>query len=173
MGMDDLRSICVKTRRDMPVYAWPRYQEDIRRIFPYAFAEMPSGVEVPRYDMRDIPPVIDVGGMGVETMEVVHGNIPVVAIRVGNFAYVTDVSLIPEESWLRLQGLETLILDAVRLRPHPNHFHLEKAIEVAQHLGAQQTYFTHLSHDYDHDLTNANLPHSIQLAWDGLRIHIE
>lgn len=173
MGMDDLRSICVKTRRDMPVYAWPRYQEDIRRIFPYAFAEMPSGVEVPRYDMRDIPPVIDVGGMGVETMEVVHGNIPVVAIRVGNFAYVTDVSLIPEESWVRLQGLETLILDAVRLRPHPNHFHLEKAIEVAQHLGAQQTYFTHLSHDYDHDLTNANLPHSIQLAWDGLRIHIE
>ena len=172
MGMDDLRSICVKTKRDMPLYAWPRYQQDIRRIFPYAFAEMPAGVEVPRYDLMDVPPVIEVGGMRIETMEVIHGKIPVVAIRVGDFAYVTDVSEIPPESWARLQGLETLILDAVRLRPHPNHFHFDKAIGVAKELGAKKTYFTHLCHDYDHDQTNSELPPGIELAWDGLRIEI-
>jgi phosphoribosyl 1,2-cyclic phosphate phosphodiesterase len=172
MGMDDLRSLCVKTKRDMPVYAWPRYQEDIRRIFPYAFAEMPPGVEVPRYDLRDVPPVIEVGGMQVQTMEVIHGKIPVVAIRVNDFAYVTDVSEIPEPAWSKLQNLDTLILDAVRIKSHPNHFHFHRAVEVAQQLGAKTTYFTHLSHDYDHDVTNATLPEGIRLAWDGLRIEL-
>ncbi len=170
MGMDDLRSLCVKTRKDMPVYAWPRYQEDIRRIFPYAFGEKIPGIELPRFDLRDVPPIIEVGGMQVETFEVAHGKIPVVGIRVNDFAYVTDVSHIPPTSWAKLQGLDTLILDAVRLAPHPNHFHFEKALEVAQELGAKRTYFTHLSHDYDHDITNAKLPPGIELAWDGLRI---
>ena len=172
MGMDDLRSLYVKTRREMPIYAWPRYQADIRRIYPYAFAEMPPGVEVPRFDLRDVPPLIDVGGMRVTTMEVEHGSIPVVAIRVNDFAYVTDVSNIPNEAWQLLQGLDTLILDAVRIRPHPNHFHFDRAIEVAQMLQAQKTYFTHLSHDYDHDETNRSLPPGIELAWDGLRFEI-
>lgn len=170
MGMDDLRSLCVKTRREMPVYAWPRYQEDIRRIYPYAFAELPPGIEVPRYDLRDVPAVIEVGGMSVQTMEVTHGKIPVVAVRLGNFAYVTDVSEIPPPAWDMLQGLDALILDAVRLKPHPNHFHFDRAVEVAQELGAKKTYFTHLSHDYDHYNTNAKLPNGIELAWDGLRI---
>ena len=106
------------------------------------------------------------------TMEVEHGSIPVVAIRINDFAYVTDVSNIPEEAWGLLQGLETLILDAVRIRPHPNHFHFDRAIEVAQMLQAQKTYFTHLSHDYDHDETNRSLPAGIELAWDGLRFEI-
>lgn len=172
MGMDDLRSLCVKTRQDMRVYAWPRYQEDICRIYPYAFVEKIPGIELPRFDMHDVPPVIEVGGMQVETMEVAHGKIPVVAVRVGNFAYVTDVSEIPAVAWDRLQGLDTLILDAVRLAPHPNHFHFEKALEVAKELGAKKTYLTHLSHDYDHDITNSQLPEGIELAWDGLRIDI-
>lgn len=170
MGMDDLRSLCVKSGKDMPVYAWPRYQEDIRRIYPYAFAEAPPGLEVPRYDLRDVPPVISVGGMQVETLEVVHGKIPVVAIRVGGFAYVTDVSEIPQPAWDRLQGLETLILDAVRIKAHPNHFNFEQALDIAGRLAAKKTYLTHLSHDYDHDITNQSLPIGIELAWDGLRI---
>lgn len=172
MGMDDLRSLCVKTRRDMPVYAWPRYQEDIRRIYPYAFMEKIPGIELPRFELHDVPSVIEVGGMEVETLEVIHGKIPVVAVRVGGFAYVTDVSEIPTKAWDRLQGLDTLILDAVRLAPHPNHFHFEKALEVAKQLGAKKTYLTHLSHDYDHDVTDSQLPNGIQLAWDGLRIDI-
>ncbi len=173
MGMDDLRSLCVKTRRDMPVYAWPQYQEDIKRIFPYAFTEMPPGVEVPRFDLRDVPEALNVGGMEITTFQVMHGKLPVVGLRLGDFAYVTDVSEIPEAAWSKLLGLKTLILDAVRIRPHPNHFHFEKAIEVAKQLGAETTYFTHLSHDYDHDVTNQQLPEGIQLAWDGLRIEID
>lgn len=173
MGMDDLRSFCLKSKKDMPVYANEQSAADIRRIFPYAFEEFAPGIEVPRYDLRPVPEVLVVGGMPIRTMWVLHGSLPVVALRLGDFAYVTDVSEIPPEAWSQLQGLKTLILDAVRIKPHPNHFHFAKAIEVAQELAADQTYFTHLSHDYDHDVTNAALPTGIALAYDGLRIDVE
>lgn len=170
MGMDDLRSFSMVTRKAMPVYALPTHQDDVRRIFSYAFKEFPAGVEVPRFDLRDMPAQLNVAGLSIETMIVLHGTAPVIALRVGNFAYVTDVSEIPHEAAEKLLGLDTLVLDAVRYKPHPNHFHFEKAIEVAQQIGATKTYFTHLSHDYDHDATNAGLPPEIELAYDGLRI---
>ncbi len=94
------------------------------------------------------------------------------ALRVNDFAYLTDVSDIPPAAWDQLQGLDTLVLDAVRFRPHPNHFHFEKSVEVAQALGANQTFFTHLSDDYDHDVVNAQLPAGMALAYDGLEISL-
>ncbi len=87
-----------------------------------------------------------------------------------DFAYVTDVSLIPPSAMALLGGLDTLILDAVRYRPHPHHMHLDRAIEVAGEIGARQTYFTHLSDDYDHDRTNGELPDGVELGYDGLEI---
>lgn len=172
MGMDDLRSFCIIQKRPMPVHTLPDYQDDIRRIFAYAFKEYPSGIEVPRFELHDIAPTLSLAGMEIQTMVVQHGSIPVIAVRVGDFAYVTDVSEIPPESEAKLRDLRTLILDAVRYRPHPNHFHYEAAIEVAQKLGAEKTYFTHLSHDYDHEAVNAQLPTGIELAYDGLRIAV-
>lgn len=172
MGMDDLRSICILSKRPMDVYTLPQYQEDIRRIFPYAFAKFPPGIEVPRFNMMDVPPVIEVGGMRLTTFLVEHGSVPVVAFRVNDLAYLTDVSGFSAEVENTLLGLDTLIMDAVRYKPHPNHFHFEKAVEIAQRLGAKTTYFTHLSHDYDHDVTEATLPPGIHLAYDGLRIQL-
>lgn len=170
MGMDDLRSFCLKTGREMPVYTAPRYQDDIRRVFNYAFEDYPPGIWVPRFDLREVPPVFDLGGLEIRTFWVEHGPIPVLGLRVAGFAYVTDVNRIPPEAMAELQGLDTLVLDAVRYRPHPNHFNLDQAIAVAQEIGARQTYFTHLSDDYDHDVTNATLPSGMGLAWDGLKI---
>lgn len=172
MGMDDLRSICIKTRRPVNVYTLPRYQDDIRRIYQYAFQPFPEGVFVPRFDLHDALPEIDVCGMRVKTFVVDHGKTPVIGLRVGGFAYITDVSRIPDEARAELEGLDTLFVDAVRRAPHPNHFHLDKAIEVAQEIGAQATYLTHLGHDYDHDVTSAELPPRIFLAYDGLRVPI-
>ncbi len=170
MGMDDLRSLCLKYQREIPVYTSPGYQEDIRRVFPYAFADFPPGVFVPRFGLRDVKETLDLGGMRLRTFWVHHGPLLVLGLRVQNFAYVTDVGHIPESAWDQLQGLDTLILDAVRYRPHPNHFHFEKAVEIAAALGARQTYFTHLSDDYDHHETNATLPSGMALAYDGLRV---
>ncbi|MBI1756532.1 MAG: MBL fold metallo-hydrolase [Fimbriimonas ginsengisoli] len=173
MGMDDLRSLCVLTRRPVTVYTLPQYQGDIRRIYPYAFVDLhPEGIEVPRFDLRDVPETLEVGGLTLRIFTVMHGTVPVVAFRVNGFAYLTDVNLIPPSAEALLQGLDVLVMDAVRYRPHPNHFHFDQAVEVAQRLGAKTTYFTHLSHDYDHTKTDATLPPGIRLAYDGLRIPV-
>lgn len=174
MGMDDLRSICIKTRKPMPIYTDPQYQADIKRIYPYAFDDNhPSGIEVPRFDLITPGTTEKICGMKVQFLRVMHGpRTQVLALRVNDFAYVTDVNLIPPDEWERLEGLDTLILDAVRYKPHPNHYNYDDAIRVAGELGARMTYFTHLSSDYDHDKTNSELPDGIRLAYDGLRIAV-
>jgi len=170
MGLDDVRAFCLKQQRPMPIYTSAEYQDDIRRIFNYAFRDFPEGIWVPKFDLLDVPDRISLAGLEIETMWVEHGPWPVLALRINDFAYVTDVSHIPEAAWAKLQNLDTLILDAVRYRPHPNHFHFEKSVDIATQLGARQTYFTHLSDDFDHDLVNSELPPQIQLAYDGLEI---
>lgn len=133
---------------------------------------MAAGVFVPRFTFQDVPADLEVGGLTFRTFQVEHGAIPVTGVRVGGLAYITDVSAIPPAARQELDGLDVLIIDAVRVRPHPNHFHLSRAVEVAEEIGARMTYFTHLSHDFDHDETNAALPPTIQLAWDGMRLDI-
>ncbi len=173
MGMDDLRCFELRTGRHMPVYAQPHDHEVIRRVFAYAFGEFPPGIHVPRFDLRDVPTELEVGGMFIQTFIVPHGPTPVVGLRVGDMAYLTDVSAIPDAVRPMLEGLGTLILDAVRIKPHPNHFHFDRAKEVAAEIGAKITYFTHLSHDFDHDLTEErDLPPNIRLAYDGLRLDV-
>lgn len=176
MGMDDLRAFCLRSKRDMPVYTMPRYADDIRRVFSYAFGEFPEGIEVPRFDLRLVDLESEeiirttICGFDLQLFLIWHGHWPMMGIRCGGFAYVTDVKTMPDRAWELLQGLDVLILDAVRRRPHPNHIHFDEAMEWAKRIAAKQTYFTHLSHDYDHDVTNASLPPEIQLAFDGQRI---
>jgi len=172
MGMDDLRSFCLKTQQPMPVYTRPDYQEDIRRIFPYAFREFPPGVFVPRFELQNCPEWLEIGGMTIRTFEVVHGKIPVIGIRINDFAYITDVSEIPYHVWPLLKGLDILMMDAVRYEPHPNHFNLTQAVAAAQRIGARQTWFTHLSHDYDHASVESTLPDGIRLAYDRQRFSV-
>lgn len=174
MGMDDLRSICLIQRKTMPIHTLPRYQADIRRIFPYAFPPYPEHIEVPKFELHDVGSTLSVGGMDCEVLQVWHGReTPCLAVRCGGFAYVTDVSEIAPEAQDRLMNLETLILDAVRIRPHPNHFNLEGALAKIEELKPKRTYLTHLSHDYDHHVTNRALPPGVELAYDGLRIPFE
>lgn len=170
MGMDDLRSFCIVGQKSIPVSTIPRYQEDIRRIFPYAFAEVPPGVWVPRFDLKDVAPTIEACGLSIRTFQVQHGKYPVTGIRVNDFAYITDVNMIPPPAMEMLSGLETLVIDAVRHEPHPNHFHFEASMEVIAELQPKMAYLTHLSHEYDHDKYETGLPPNVRLAYDGLRI---
>ena len=97
-----------------------------------------------------------------------HGPYPVLGFRFGNLAYCTDTNGIPDESWPLLEGLERLVLDGLRHRPHPTHFTLEEAIDVARKLRPRRTLFTHICHDLEHEATNAALPPGMELAYDGL-----
>ena len=166
-GMDDLRRFNDLSGEAIPVYANDEHQADIRRIYPYIFNPPKQGGGVPRINLCSLQPTMDVCGIHVQTIPVMHGSLPVNAFRFDRFAYVTDTNAISVQSMNMLQGLDLLILDAVRFRPHSTHFGLYEALDVANALGAKQTLFTHLSHDFDHDAVNAELPPHAQLAYDG------
>ena len=99
-----------------------------------------------------------------------HGKFRVLGFRFGNIAYCTDTNGISPEGWPLLEGLDVLILDALRPRPHVSHFSLEQAVEVAHQLQPKRTFFTHMAHELEHEATNATLPPGMELAYDGLRI---
>ena len=172
MGMDDLRSFCMVEERSLPIYTLPRYQEDIRRIFPYAFSEVPTGVFVPRFDLYDAPEVLNSCGLTINIFEVQHGKVPCLGVRVNDFAYITDVNVIPDKVKCMLQNLDTLVIDAVRHKPHPNHFHFAATMAAIEELKPKMAYLTHLSHEYDHNSFEDSLPENVRLAFDGLRISI-
>ena len=168
-GMDDLRGFTDAHGGHIPVYALPDTLEVIRTCFPYAFRQMPPGITVPRLTLHPADPVMHLLGARIEALSVWHGTWPVLGIRCGSMAWVTDVSSIPEPTMERLYGLDLLFLDAVRRKPHPTHFHLERALEVIRTLSPRRAVLIHLSHDYDHVTTNRQLPEGVELAYDGMR----
>ena len=102
-----------------------------------------------------------------------HGPLPVLGYRVGNLAYCPDCNRIPDESRSLLQGLDVLILNGLRRRPHPTHFTIDEAVEEARRIGARRTYFTHIAHELGHAATNAELPDGMALSYDGLVCELE
>ena len=173
-GLDDVRTFNYRSGRAMPVYAEANVRSDIERIYDYVFKPTPKGGGKPQITLHTIAPgeTITVGETNVQALRVFHGTLPILAYKFGSFAYVTDVSRIPDETWPHLLNLDVLVLDAVRREPHETHFHLDAALDVAQRLGARQTYLTHLSHDYDHAATNKSLPDNVQLAYDGQQFEV-
>ena len=169
LGLDDLRPFNFK-QGDIPCYGSARTFSGLCQTFSYVFDGKPSdGGGKPQL----VPQEIEVGpfsvfGLAFEAIPLAHGSLEVFAYRRGGFAYATDCHYIADSSLDRLMGLDVLILDALRYRPHPTHFTLEEAIGVATRLGARQTYFTHISHDLDHDDLALPLPPGMELAYDGL-----
>lgn len=99
-----------------------------------------------------------------------HGSLDVLGFRIGSIAYCTDCNLIPPDAMSKLKGLDVLVLDALRYSPHPTHFTLDEAIDVASAIGARRTYLTHIAHDIKHEDVEPALPAGIHLAYDGLRV---
>ncbi len=173
-GLDDLRLFPFYLGTPVPLFCEPAVETVIRRTFAYAFDDRPathSGA-VPQLAIHRITtdpfPVL---GATIVPLRFQHGpRFEVLGFRIGDLAYCTDVSSVPDETWSRLQGLDVFILDALRRRPHPTHLCLEQAIEIARRVGARRTYFTHLSHDFDYQATNKTLPRGMELAYDGLAL---
>lgn len=171
LGFDELRRFNHLTRLPVPVYGDAATLQAIRRTFSYAFdAGAPSGGGVPDTSLMVIDGPFDVGKLRLHPLTVHHGGRPVLGFRIGRFAYLTDCNAVPDETMQMLRGLDVLVLDALRHRPHPTHFSLSEAVAVAQQIGARSTLFTHMCHDLGHATTCAALPEGLSLAYDGLRI---
>ena len=174
-GLDDVRTFNYRSGRAMPVYAEPGVLNDVRRIYDYIFRVTQAGGGKPQVDLHELTPneALSLGDMSVLPLRVWHGTLPILAFKFGTrFAYVTDVSRIPPETWPSLLGLDVLMLDAVRREPHETHFHLDAALDVIARLQPKQTFLTHLSHDFDYTVTNAALPSGVALAYDGQVINL-
>jgi len=171
LGLDELRRYNHLTRKAVPLYASAATLADLRRTFSYVFdASAPKGGGVPELCLNTIVGPFCLGRTLVQPLTVLHGGRPVLAFRIGGFAYLTDCNEIPPETFGQLRDLDVLVLDALRHRRHPTHFSLSEAVDVAGRLGAKQTWFTHCCHDLGHAETCASLPERVALAYDGLRI---
>jgi phosphoribosyl 1,2-cyclic phosphate phosphodiesterase len=174
MGLDEVRRYNWLTRTAMPVFGDDATLREVRRTFAYVFeADAPKGGGVP--DVRLFPiggGAFCLGRQIVQPVPVRHGPWTILGYRFGPFAYLTDCNGIPDASLALLAGVEYLALDALRRRPHPTHFTLDEAVNMAKRIGARRTWFTHIAHDLAHAETCASLPDGMALAHDGLLVEM-
>ena len=177
LGFDDLRPLSFAHPLAMPIYADDATAGTIERIFEYTFRKenrYPTSARVVIHRLDETPGAgVELFGACFQRIPVTHGRQTITGFRFGKAAYLTDMSNIPEESLALLEGLDILILDALRREPHPSHSHLERSIGFVEKLKPRRAFFTHISHDLDHGPTDASLPDGIRLAYDGLKLEFE
>ena len=172
MGLDDLRRFNAIQGGPLDAWADDATFAALQQCFGYAFQEPRPDVKQfrPHLVRRTIDGPFEIAGQQWTPIPLLHGRMPVNGFRVGNLAYCTDVSEIPEASFDLLRGLDVLVLDALQHRPHATHFTIEQATAAARRIGAKRTYFTHIAHALSHAAMDATLPPDIRLAYDGLRV---
>lgn len=173
-GLDDLRSFNMIHGHPITVYGTEPSLNDIRTRFAYCFQPPPPGGGIPQLNLETFTPgtPFRIDDLEILPLQVMHGRLPIVGFRIGRFAYFTDVSHMPPETFAALDGVEFLITSALRHRPHSTHMSLSQAIEVVNTVRPKQAWFTHMCHDLEHHATNAELPEGIGLLYDGLAFEV-
>lgn len=170
MGLDDTRVFYFRQQVALPIYAEARCMATLRTTFAYIFeGNYPFGGVV-KLDPHLIEGPFELWGLSFTPVPVLHGNLPILGFRFWDTAYVTDVSEIPESSIPLLAGLDILIIDGLRPKPHPTHFSLAQALAMVERLKPRRAFFTHIAHELGHQATNSILPSHVQMAYDGLRL---
>ena len=173
-GLDDVRRYNQMQKTSIPCFADDETIGNLRRMFAYVFNPPKQvGGGIPQLSLFQIVGPFSLGGVEIVPVRLFHGRLPVLGFRIGTFAYLTDCNRIPDESWPLLDGTRTIILDALRHRPHSTHFSVSEAIDVVARLGAERAYLTHICHDLAHAETCAQLPAGVELAYDGLVLEVD
>lgn len=167
-GIDELRAFNLWQRMPIPCYGNHAVGDKIRNYFKYIFNQSESESFRPHLDFYQVDGVFDLFGTTIIPVPLLHGKMPVLGYRIGTFAYLTDVSEIPEGSWKLIENLDCVVLDALRQRPHPTHFNISQAVEVVGRLKPERAILTHLSHLIEYDEVSKNLPKGTELAYDGM-----
>ena len=175
MGLDDIRPFFFR-QGDIPIYAHTRVLGELRQRFPYIFVngkdQYPGAPGVRDFEVINNRPV-SLGNMKVVPVNVMHNRLQVFGYRFGNFAYLTDVKTITDEEVRKVEGVEVLVINALRIKPHPSHLNLEEALKMVEKIKPGKAYFTHISHLLGfHEEVERALPENVFLAYDNLEVKI-
>ncbi|RIV46122.1 MBL fold metallo-hydrolase [Flagellimonas pelagia] len=173
-GIDDIRPFFFR-QGDIPIYAHQRVINSLKRRFDYIFADenrYPGAPAVEVFEVTKDKP-IPLGGLNIIPIEAYHNRLQVFGYRFGEFVYLTDIKKVEEEEIKKIKGAKVLVVNALREEPHHSHFNLEEALEFAEIAGADETYFTHISHLLGfHEEVEKRLPPNVHLAYDNLQLKI-
>ncbi|MEM1318701.1 MAG: MBL fold metallo-hydrolase [Bacteroidota bacterium] len=172
IGLDDVRPFNFRQRQAMPIYAVPRVQKEVKSRFSYVFQPSPYP-GAPNLELKhmDKSQPFEIAGMHFQPIEVMHGKMPVLGFRVGDFTYITDAKTISPEELDKVRGTRLLVLNALHHKEHHSHLNLEQALAIINEVQPEQAYLTHISHQMGrHDEISELLPPGVALAYDGLRL---
>lgn len=176
LGFDDIRRFNQVQKESIPIYGSSETLADLARIFPYIHQREKPGLSYPRVRFNIVAEPFKIGGLNVMPIPVRHADIPTYGYRLEAegraFAYIPDCQELGEKEFACLRGLDVMILDTLRRRPHPTHFSLSQSMSMLKKINARQSYLTHICHEIDHLQTNAELPAGISLAYDGLVLNL-
>ena len=171
-GIDDLRAFCQKYKMPIPIYANEVTMAELKLKFNYAIREESRFWETPVLQDHIAQSPIIIGDNEIIPLPVIHGKMEILGYRLGNFAYITDVSEIPDSTISLLKGVDLLLLDCLRFEPHFSHFGFKQSIEISQKINPKRTFFIHMTHDIEYDAVSSDLPDNVYLAYDGLQLNL-
>jgi phosphoribosyl 1,2-cyclic phosphate phosphodiesterase len=172
-GIDDLRVFTLRGEPAIPLYGAASTLKRIQHNFSYIFDPTSEPGYIPQLKTCPVTGPFEIYGLTLIPVPLLHGNMEVFGYRIGSLAYLTDCNGIPDTSIKLLEGVDYLVIDGLRIRPHRTHFNIQQAVTMAQTIGAKNTWLTHLSHEIDHQKHEQELPNGIKLAFDGQQIEID
>lgn len=170
-GIDDLRAFCQRNRQQIPLYAKQDAVDHIMAKFGYAIRAPSHFWDLPVLSIEAVEQPFSLFGQMVTPIPAVHGRIMIYGYRIGNMAYLTDVSAIPETSLPLLQGLELLLIDCLRHEAHPTHINLEQSLALIAQIGAKQSVMIHMTHELEYEALSSVLPNNVYVGYDGLKLN--
>ncbi len=171
-GIDDLRAYCQKYKQAIPIFANENTMKELKLKFNYAIREESQFWETPVLQANIVNGPFHIEETQIIPLPVIHGRMEILGYRLGNLAYITDVSEIPESTLNLLQGVDILLLDCLRYEPHFSHYGFKQSLEMSEKIKAKRTFFIHMTHDIEYDAVSSDLPDNVYLAYDGLQLNL-
>jgi phosphoribosyl 1,2-cyclic phosphate phosphodiesterase len=169
-GIDDLRAFCQLQRKQIPLYTYGEAVQHIKAKFGYTLRDASDFWEIPVLSIHKVEGAFELFGHRITPIPVFHGRTMIYGYRIGNFAYITDVSNIPDESFALLQGLDLLLIDCLRVDKHPTHINIEQSLQYVGQIKAKQSVLIHMTHDLEYQSLTDTLPNNVAVGYDGLKL---